>query len=70
MEKAYAMGIAQYYNEVLNAEQYKKYIKVLPCSGEKCILFGSGKLGVACAKLLRAFDIHMECFLLFVDNLN
>lgn len=67
MEKAYAMGIADYYRQVLSKEQYREYVKELPCSGEDCILFGSGKQGKECAKLMKIFNIKIECF---VDNDN
>jgi len=67
MEKAYAMGIADYYRQVLSKEQYREYVKELPCSGEDCILFGSGKQGRECAKLMKIFNIKIECF---VDNDN
>lgn len=65
MEKAYAMGIADYYRKVLSKEQYREYVKELPCSNEDCILFGSGKQGKDCARLMKIFNIRIECF---VDN--
>lgn len=65
MEKAYAMGIADYYRQVLTKEKYREYVKELPCSNEVCILFGSGKQGKDCARLMRIFNIRIECF---VDN--
>ena len=62
MEKAYAMGIADYYRKVLSKEQYREYVKELPCSNEDCILFGSGKQGKDCARLMKIFNIRIECF--------
>ena len=61
----YAMGVAGYYSLALNDKRFERYKKEFLFSDSECILFGSGKMGKACAKLLVALDINIVCF---VDN--
>ncbi len=65
LARAYAMGVAGYYAQVLSSEQCQTVIPKIPFHEMECILFGYGRQGKACARLLLSAGIRIKCI---VDN--